>query len=341
MKQALVMHIGAGKTGTSSIQESYRLHQTKLRELGVWYCGLMLEHAPVVKFPWQRAAGNAVFLALPDEQRNEEIQVILDASFQAAADQGCHTLVWSNEFFFGLSRLLIPVLTRLKQRVDVRVIAYVRRHDKWIRSAYLQWGIKHKAYSGPLLPFGEWRKTRNFGFAGALVPWLAVDSDWLLIRNFDTKADVVEDFNNIVGVPPGAFRAARINDTPSNTAMALWALYNGQSPGEVFPSEFETVLESAGLMQPDMRAVTLENLLPTAEDLTAFQAEMATDIRQVDALLRANGEPQLTDDPLNNRPVETDLLKMIAALTKLAAHQSREIAEIRRSVRALNRPAAD
>jgi hypothetical protein len=333
MTQTLVMHIGAGKTGTSSIQETYRLNQDKLRELGIWYCGLMLEFAPVVRYPWQRAAGNGEFLALSDAQRNEQLGAILDESLGAAASAGCHTLVWSNEFFFGLSRLLLPVLTRLKEHTNVRVVAYVRRHDKWIRSAYLQWGIKHKAYPGRLLPFQEWRKTRNFGFAGAIVPWLVVDSDWLLIRNFDAKPDVVEDFNSIVGVPPNTLKQVRVNDSPSNTAMALWALYNDQAPGEVFPSEFETVLEAAGLMQPDMRAVTLEQLLPTLEDLAAFQSEMATDSRQLDALLRANGEPPLPTEPLTDRPVQTDILKMLAALTRLAAHQSRELAEIRKLLR--------
>ncbi len=60
-KFRLVFHIGAGKTGTTSIQRALRTHMLFLRKQGTWYLGYMLEHAPVQRFLGKPSAGSMNF----------------------------------------------------------------------------------------------------------------------------------------------------------------------------------------------------------------------------------------------------------------------------------------
>ena len=67
-----IFHIGAGKTGTSSLQFTLRDSRPALAAAGVWYLGLMLEHAPVRHFEWQVFGGTELFHRLPQAEGREE-----------------------------------------------------------------------------------------------------------------------------------------------------------------------------------------------------------------------------------------------------------------------------
>jgi len=45
-----------------------------------------------------------------------------------------------------------------KTNVDLNVIAYYRNPDSYLKSAYMQWNIRHKIYEGDLKTFEDWKK---------------------------------------------------------------------------------------------------------------------------------------------------------------------------------------
>lgn len=148
----IILHIGAGKTGTSSIQKMLFDNQKELKRQGYYYLGFMLENAYKKKYTWQkRTPANDDFFSLPMQQAFEEMYEILNDTIKKAEQDDIHTLIWSNESFFGNRKPLMEVLKKLKEKnIELRVVAYIRRHDSWAQSAYLQWGIKHKTYTGKL-----------------------------------------------------------------------------------------------------------------------------------------------------------------------------------------------
>src|SRR6266545_260795 len=143
----LIVHIGNGKTGTSSIQETLRLSQDKLRQRGIVYLGLNLEHVPDKKYEWQRASGSEKFHALDAEVATAQLFEILHSAVNFVKSLGISRAIWSNEWLFARGKAAVPALSALAaDGVEVKILAYVRRHDAWARSSYIQWGLKHKTY---------------------------------------------------------------------------------------------------------------------------------------------------------------------------------------------------
>src|SRR5690606_15692465 len=97
----IIFHIGMGKTGTSSIQRSLRKADDRLIKVGVKYLGLMLEHSPIKLYGWQNGAATAKFSTLDPIEAGKQVEEILTKTARHFEQAGVHTLIWSNEWFFG------------------------------------------------------------------------------------------------------------------------------------------------------------------------------------------------------------------------------------------------
>ena len=70
------------------------------------------------------------------------------------------SLIWSRESLSSYP--FVKDIERVRMIKDGlpaarrRVVIYLRRQDEYYRSAYLQWTIKHKTYSGPTPRFDQW-----------------------------------------------------------------------------------------------------------------------------------------------------------------------------------------
>ena len=271
----LIFHIGAGKTGTSSIQHTLRKSLDSLKAQGIWYLGLMLEHAPELRYPWQVASGSEIFHATEPEAAARQLQEILAATVAAARAAGAHTLVWSNESFFDRNTKARPSLKALvNDGVDVQFVAYVRRHDAWIRSAYVQWAIKHKTNIGPVMRFHDWVKRRPARFAPALQSLLADFPNRLLLRNLDGVKDAVPDFLALLPLGPITIPEVRDNVTPGNVEILLRALFNTRVKEKILPMRFDRLVArhaDFGQTAGDY----LRGLMPTDEDLREVREQCA------------------------------------------------------------------
>jgi hypothetical protein len=371
MKPKLILHIGAGKTGSSSIQQTLDANPQALADQGLLYLGVMLEHAPVKQAAWQSRSAIAELRAEPTRDRRVAIVRILRACARQLEASGIDTLVWSNEAFFDSPDLVLPAMRVLREDFDVTVLAYVRRHDKWVKSAYAQWGIKHKMYDGPLLPFKDWIKQTGFDFYGErkyraedatepqlaqtgtpdkgtramyfaprLAPWVETDPQWLVLRNFDTRGDVVADFLGFLGASPNGIKMVRANESPAPSVLALWALHNAQSNNKVKAQEFQTVLQRADLLgSQELNASALKDLLPNSTELEVFAREMTQDRLKVNDLLVNAGESPLDTGAVSTGSVEVSELQLVAGLVRIAGKQQREIIELRSEVLKLRRMA--
>ncbi|MFM9861215.1 hypothetical protein RUR49_22385 [Pseudoxanthobacter sp. M-2] len=125
----LLLHIGRGKAGSSTIQNTIDLNHEALLAQGIAVPSRASEHrghAVDVSFGMQQAEGHED--ALPG------LRALLDD----AANR--HVFV-SSEYLFTATR---PEIDRLRQAIgphDVRIVAYLRAYPDWLRSLYAQ-GIK-------------------------------------------------------------------------------------------------------------------------------------------------------------------------------------------------------
>lgn len=319
----IVVHVGDGKTGTSAIQKTLRQHPLELADAGIQYLGLMLEQAPIRRHDWQFASKIEAFHALAPSQAAAELADVLRDCVASARERGLHRLVLSNESLFGRGATTIAALQALQQEgIEPKIVVYVRRHDGWARSAYVQWGLRHKTYKGPLLSFEQWSRRRKFALQPKLQPWLDAFGDRVVIRNFDATADAAADFLDVLQLDPARFNTVRRNETPSTEELALRALFNQQFSGPVSTQRFTRLLDAEHV---DFRLPLgrwLDGLLPDAQQLQAIADANAADRSDVDALLAINGQPPMARGELANTPVSLDHDALLSALFQIVVRQA-------------------
>ncbi len=307
INKKLIVHIGAGKTGSSSIQAALKRSEQALSDRKAKYLGMMLEHGATTDRPeWQQQNGSrAFFTGLKAEEARQQLSQALLYELSHPDHAQFETLIWSNEWFNRRSDRIIPVLKLLEQKgVDVEILIYVRGHDRWITSAYVQWGLKNKRYTGPVKSFADWVKDRKFDFESVLTPWLDAFGDKLVVLNFDTAGDVAEHFFDRIDIPLNS--TSRANVSPSAEKLAAWSVYNNRFKSAVPESRFAIVLRNMQMKLENTNDVPeLDALMPGESDLMSLREEYSTDQAFVNQLLAASGEPELSDGPeikLHNKP---------------------------------------
>tara|TARA_R110001583_G_scaffold195389_1_gene372645 strand:+ start:3112 stop:4134 length:1023 start_codon:yes stop_codon:yes gene_type:complete len=336
MKRKLIIHIGMGKTGSTSIQRTLNRGHNVLKNAGVHYLGLMLENAPNSKFyPWQVDSGWATYLQTENGTANEQLaSALMEIDQQLPAD--IHTLVWSNESLFDSPNRVRGAIEAVIDRFEIEIVGYIRRPDTWITSAYLQWGIKHKTYDGPLKPFRNWAKTMKYVVTPKIEIWEALSGS-VKFFNFDAVEDISQHF--IAGYLPqvvGEMVPLRANETPSSVAMAMFAYYNSLSEGQVLPNELEPLLNLSGVLSKQQPVRAYNNLLPDEKDIGSYLEENQSEITQVNAFFDSHGEPtfdlsvpKVKDHATNQHEINRALLQMIKHLSLEVNALKKKLAGVR------------
>lgn len=328
-KPKLIVHIGAGKTGSSSIQFTLLENQADMNAHGFKYLGLMLENVgEKQKFEWMSAGASKKLLAMATEDASDQVYAVLRREMDTLQDQKIHTAVWSNELMFTRESWFVPALKRIQaDGNDVKIICYVRRHDKWARSAYAQWGIKHKAYPGPVRSFAEWSKGRSFHFYPAVKPWFDAFADNTSLFNFDAAGEVVSHFCNAIGYSP--LKIVQENITPSKELMAVWAVFNSRFNDEVLPVRFTSAVRGTGLMEKSALSLPkLRKLYPSEEDMVHIRDVNGPDREALDGLLVAQGQVPLDNAAFSEEQTELDQWKMNQILLRLIFELQEKVHEL-------------
>nr|WP_295464547.1 hypothetical protein [Mesorhizobium sp.] len=324
----LVVHIGHGKTGSSSIQETL-LHNTQiLARQGVKYLGLMLENADAgTRLPWQRMDGSdAFFDGMSASDASEQLYDVLSRCISDLRQEGYSLAIWSNEWLATRGAHVYSALKKIKDSgTDIEIQCYVRRHDRWIQSAYIQWGIKDKSYEGPIKSFEEWLE--DFGerdnlFSPSLHFWDDIFGNRLRVFNYDSAGDVVEHFltsNGISGVS-----SIKDNVTPDQVLLAAQSVFNGRKKRRMAPVEFGPV--SRFVTRTDENETVLlplDLLTPPVGSLQEIVASRRVDIEDVNRFILRSGEPSLSfaspaSQPAHLTPWEMDqwILKLVYSLAE-------------------------
>ena len=205
----LTLHIGSGKTGTSSIQHFMHRNRDRLAELGHLYpespgqtrhtrLGLFIKpDALLAKTPSWRRQG----FASPDEFRD----AFRDSLFAEINAAGLSRVVLSDEALYGSPN---DALRRLRSFTDdiagrVRVVVYLRRQDDHLISRYQQ-----VVKIGDVRPLAEWARQdfgQTYDYRSRLDTWQRLlEPTELVVRRFERDSFVdgslYQDFLDAVGI---------------------------------------------------------------------------------------------------------------------------------------------
>lgn len=336
----LVVHIGHGKTGSSSIQETLHLNMPTLARQGVKYLGLILENAEVERrLPWQRIDGSdAFFDGMSAADASEQLYGVLSESISKLRQSGFSLAIWSNEWLATRGAHVYSALEKIRESgTEVEIQCYVRRHDKWAQSAYLQWGIKDKSNEGPLRNYEAWLEDfghRDFVFSPSLHYWDDIFGSKLRVFNYDAAGDVVQHFliaNGISGVTP-----ITENVTPDQILLAAQSVFNARKKRRMAPVEFGPISWLMARSDENQTVLPpLDRLTPTAEVLHEIVATRQADIDDVNGFLLRSGEPPLGFDNPPMQAPHPSPWEMDQWILKLVYSLVEEIAQMRDQINTL------
>lgn len=324
----IIVHIGPGKTGTSSIQSSLKENQKILNSIGFHNLGSVLEHAVVEKYSWQNLPiGN--FKLLDSTTAYNEILQVFDATIKELSQKGVHTLIWSNASLLKSSKKIIPILQTLQKEHSVEIIAYVRKHEAWIRSAYVQWGIKHKTYNGKVKTFKEWYTPKKVAFYDELQNYVEAFPQKFMLKNMDAQKNLVGSFLDFCKIEDDAFKILKSNESPNDEEILLRALYNNHFQEAVLPWTFTKRFLKAKNQQSNVKWQTpqhyIESLLPSSEDIEQVHKDVSADREALNKILLQFNEEPIVSDTLEPKNVKIDNGKLLLFLTEKVIEQSFEI----------------
>lgn len=339
----LIFHIGAGKTGSTSIQSVLKHNDKELKKQGVWYLGLMLERTEKIQYSWQRNSSVVEdFHRLSPQDAKEQLLNVLSPIMEEARANNIETLIWSNESFLGGNHNFIPAIKELQQQgIRVDVLIYVREYLSWIRSAYTQWGLKHKTYLGKLKNFGEWSAGNKPSFYKQMEPLLRVMPNSVYVRNMNAVGDVVEDFCMFAGIKAENMRFFRENDSPQNEELVLRSLFNSKFHRQVLPSVYELATDYKGVYKKTPSKYLESLIVPSEEDIQSILHETRDDHHKLNELLQAQGQRPLVEREYASKSTEVNTEKLLFALADIVMTQSNKISQLERQISQLEQEIKD
>lgn len=147
--QQVVLHIGAPKAASTSIQSFLRQNAGRLREQGL--CPLDKFLAPIEPGglarmgPHMRSEEILVGAGSAAEKTAALSDLYCSALDRATRVSGCDRVVFSAENLARLNAerdIVIAAFQEVARRFELRVVFYVRRPDLWLESCWKQWALK-------------------------------------------------------------------------------------------------------------------------------------------------------------------------------------------------------
>ncbi|MEN9501954.1 MAG: hypothetical protein RI964_1239 [Pseudomonadota bacterium] len=335
-KLLLIVHIGMGKTGSSSIQKTLAGASEALAQQQAMYLGLNFESCHYKKYEWQKAGGWPELFERNDTTFHTELKDVLLHAIKEGREKNFAKLIWSNESLFNAHHRIIPTLSEVQQseNIDVKIITYIRRHDSWAQSAYIQWGIKHKTYRGEIKSFREWINKGRLNYSSSANPWAKAFHNFEII-NFDKAGNIVKSFFDIAELDYSHIYERRDNESPNLVALSLWAMFNDLSNEPVLPHALENLLKRAGLIDKEPRSIDIQTLLPNLQDLEYVRKISKEDRENINQLLAKCEQPLIETEHAKLKSTTIDHWQMHSALLMLLVDLNKQVNILKQQIKKL------
>lgn len=185
----LIIHIGIGKTGTSSIQRMLVDNKEVLEENYYYYPSIALAkdaHHYLANYYYSK----------PDKIIRESIEEIIRQYHEG----NYRVLLLSSEQFCYCKDSYVKEFSSYFHDWNVKIVFYVRKQTDLIKSAFLQKLYEGNDYSHDIATF--FRKSKiAFNYLERVKHWEKYfGEDSITVRVFDGKKDICQDFMEAVGL---------------------------------------------------------------------------------------------------------------------------------------------
>jgi hypothetical protein len=234
----LSLHIGMGKTGTSSIQQLLKRNREQLRDLGHLY----------PRSPGKARHFQIGMFITPDDELEQRLPWRMHQApdpadfrrrfrrrlFREVNASGLSRVILSDEGLYSASDRALERLRRFTDRSTerVRVIVYLRRQDDHLISRYQQ-----TVKTGAVERLSEWARqdhSRTYDYHARLLTWARIaEPTEFVVRRFERDSflggSLFQDFFDAVGVDARADQLApveRRNESLDAEAVEFVRLLN-------------------------------------------------------------------------------------------------------------------
>ena len=240
----IFLHIGAEKTGTSSLQQFFKLNRKKLKSASILYSEVAGPESHTALAAAAEAIGKfddlRVLRGLNSPGAIREFRTNLSRMLSdEVRSAGCENVIFSSEHLS--SRLIsIPEIETLANMLrpmaeSITVVVYLRRQDDFLCSTYST-DVK-SGFTGPMSIPGDGIRQSRYNYYALLERWTAVFGRQNMVCRIYEKSrlkngDLVDDFAELIGLPVGdAYeRPARINESLDVAALEFLRLFNAIVP---------------------------------------------------------------------------------------------------------------
>ncbi|MBZ9566661.1 hypothetical protein [Modicisalibacter tunisiensis] len=235
-ERTVYLHIGFGKTGTTSIQKTLASNRELLSRNKILFPATGISDS-----------GHHGLAKLGDGQMAKDTAKLYSQLVDEIESSDAHKIIISSENFCFMTEDYVKDVSKFLNAYNVKVIFYARHHLELIASTYLQW-VK-AASQPPYFDIEEfWRSHQNsFFFMSRIEPFIKhFGEDSLSCHLFHKKAtenDVVKDFLGKTGIAGCQLQRLR---TFENTSLIpeLVDLANNVNLIQKNVAERETTIQS-------------------------------------------------------------------------------------------------
>lgn len=239
MKNKLWLHIGAPKTGTSSIQKFLSQHGHSLKESGFIYpevgflgpCGVA-QH----RFAFSANTKKPKWVTDYEGETLDSLRKELDDYLRESGLLGKkHDLILSSEAFSSaMSESSSQRIKEVFLDYDINVVVYYRSPDKWIESWYCQ-VVKNEPFMSKKFKDFYQSSTKGMTYLDSIIYYANTFGkakvsvyDYDFLRSNDQ--DIIAHFLNVIGVGESSITSnlsvKRVNRTPSLSVIELFRKIN-------------------------------------------------------------------------------------------------------------------
>ena len=347
----LILHIGTGKTGISSIRNQLTKKNQDLKANDIFYLGKFFEHSPLATKPdWMHPSG---FYRLKDAS-SDFIEAELSNSLHSIAEKLPEnaTCIIANESLHHAPNPFAHTFTRAASSINcnLHAIAYVREHSSYLKSAYKQWGVRHKTQKGPVLGFKKWCMTqeRFSVYAKQINDWDILLKNELNVYNYSAIEDINEHFfetiKRISGISANfGIETERFYETPAEEAILIHALHNNRFFSQQLPHTVNDYLKHH-YKTPENPPLNLKQVQTSQEKLLEIldTPKIKDDIELVNTILRQKGQP-LHDKTKKSRPElegserqSLIISSLLSSLVSISISQHNEIKKLKDELKSIN-----
>lgn len=205
MADEIWLHIGLPKSGTSTLQKHLLTHREALIADGVTYVS-----------PKGKTSCND--LAVSINKSRDDLAKMAAGLNASLANCDTRIAILSSEMFYGMApKVLFDLLPELRRK-PLKVLAYLRRQDRYIEAKFLQ-KAKNLRFLGSIDAFIERFQGSGSDYANQLAPWEDLEGVTLVPRILERArlvgGDVVADVYALLGLDaPDAAEDADNNVSP-------------------------------------------------------------------------------------------------------------------------------